>query len=184
MNITKNLAHVDGDVELEAAMTEEELRAKFSEFQLRGFPAQLDIAERTEDHVRITKLDDLLGFAAVSEASALTYDVTYFPHADEAEVSRQVAALAHDLEIDEEVVRELCAPQIAEYLELDAGRDASKPVHSIVEAYVDGTAFAWYGTNDYPRLRRIVLAELMTGGKAAEREFVAKAGKLQVESLD
>lgn len=184
MKITKNLVHIANEIELEAALTEEELAAKFLEFQLKGFPAELDIAERTEEHVQIAKLDDLLGFAAVSDVPALTYDVTYFPHADEAEVSRQVAELARDLDIDERVIRELCASQIAEYLELDAKRDASRPVHSIVEAYVGGTALAWYGMNEYPRLRRIILAELVAGGKAAERAFVIKASKLQVESDD
>ena len=32
-----------------------------------------------------------------------------------------------------------------------------QPVHSIVECYVGGTAFAWYGMNEYPRLKRIIL---------------------------
>lgn len=182
MKITKNLIHIAAEMELEAAMTQESLIAKFSEFQLKGFPAELDIAGRTEDHVQITRLDDLLGFAAVSEVSALTYDVTYFSHADEAEVTRQIVELAHDLDIDAGVIRELCAPQIAGYLDCDARRDDTVPVHSIVEAYVGGTAFAWYGMNDYPRLRHIILAELVAGGKASEQEFIARASRLQVES--
>ncbi|MDO4443840.1 MAG: hypothetical protein Q4B69_08225 [Slackia sp.] len=183
MKITKNLVHVAAEVQLEAAVTEEVLAAKFAEHDLAGFAAELDIAERTEEHVQMVKLDDLLGFAATSGAAAVTYDVTYFPHADEAEVGRQVKQLARDLEIDEEVIRELCATQIEEYLAEDAKRDVAAPVHSIVEAYVGGTAFAWYGMNDYPRLRHIILAELIAGGKAAARAFVVKASKLQVEHL-
>ena len=104
--------------------------------------------------------------------------------ADEAEVDRQVAQLARDLEISPEVIREICEKQIAEYLELDAKRDASVPVHSIVEAYVGGTAFAWYGMNEYPRLRRVILRELAQGGAKAKRAFVLRASKAQVDLLE
>lgn len=184
MKITKNLVHIASDIELEAALTEEALTAKFAEAGLKGFSAELDIAERTEEHVQMAALDDLLGFAAASGAAAVTYDVTYFPPADEAEVDRQVAQLARDLEIDEAVIRELCEAQIAEYLELDAKRDAAAPVHSIVEAYVGGTAFAWYGMNEYPRLRHIILRELAQGGAKAKRAFVLRASKAQVDLLE
>ena len=42
--------------------------------------------------------DGLLGFANASGLSAVTYDVTYFPHADDAEVAYQLRQLARDLE--------------------------------------------------------------------------------------
>ncbi|WP_303250305.1 hypothetical protein [uncultured Slackia sp.] len=184
MKITKNLVHIATDVELEAAVAEDALKAEFDKAGLKGFPAELDIAERTEEHVQMVKLDDLLGFAAASGVAAVTYDVTYFPQADDAEVDRQVAQLARDLEISPEVIREVCEKQIAEYLELDAKRDASVPVHSIVEAYVGGTAFAWYGMNDYPRLRRVILRELAQGGAKAKRAFVLRASKAQVDLLE
>ena len=99
MKITKNLVHIATDVELEAAVAEDALKAEFDKAGLKGFPAELDIAERTEEHVQMVKLEDLLGFAAASGVAAVTYDVTYFPQADEAEVDRQVAQLARDLEI-------------------------------------------------------------------------------------
>ena len=63
----------------------------------------------------------------------MTYDVTYFPHADDAEVAYQLRQLARDLEISAEVIRDVCAAEIQEYLALDAKRDAGLPVHSIVE---------------------------------------------------
>ena len=184
MKITKNLVHVAGDVALEAACTEDALKVSFEKAGLQGFPAELDIAERTEEHVQMLSLDDLLAFAKASGAAAVTYDVTYFPHADDAEVSRQIALLARDLEISDEVIREVCADQIDEYLKLDAQRDAAIPVHSIVEAYVGGTAFAWYGINEYPRLRRVILRELAQGGPKAKRAFVMKASKAQVDLLE
>ena len=184
MKITKNLVHIATDVELEAAVAEDALKAEFDKAGLKGFPAELDIAERTEEHVQMVKLEDLLGFAAASGVAAVTYDVTYFPQADEAEVDRQVAQLARDLEISPEVIREVCEKQIAEYLELDAKRDASVPVHSIVEAYVGGTAFAWYGMNDYPRLKRVILRKLAEGGQQAKSNFIMRASKAQVDLLE
>ena len=42
-------------------------------------------------------------------------------------------AAARDLEISAEVIRDVCAAEIQEYLALDAKRDAGLPVHSIVE---------------------------------------------------
>lgn len=184
MKITKNLVHIAGDVELEKAVPEEALKAEFEKFGLKGFPAELDIAERTEDHVQMVALADLLGFAAASGVAAVTYDVTYFPHADDQEVDRQVKLLARDLEIAPEVIREVCQDQIEEYLALDAKRDAGAPVHSIVEAYVGGTAFAWYGMGAYPRLRRVILRELAQGGAKAKRAFVLRASKAQVDLLE
>ncbi|MEG2933741.1 MAG: hypothetical protein RR842_09185, partial [Gordonibacter sp.] len=112
------------------------------------------------------------------------YDVTYFPHADQDEVDYQVHQLAHDLEIGADVIRDVCANEIEEYLALDAKRDASLPVHSIVEAYVGGTAFAWYGMNEYPRLKRVILRKLAKGGQQAKRAFIARASKAQVEMLE
>lgn len=184
MKITKNLTHIATTVEFEAAKTEDELKAIFAEQGVQGFPAELDIAERTEDHVQMVKLDGLLGFAKASGVNAVTYDVTYFPHADQSEVDYQLSQLAHDLEISPEVIRDVCVDEIREYLALDAKRDANAPVHSIVEAYVGGTAFAWYGMNDYPRLKRVILRKLSEGGPKAKHAFILRASKAQAELLE
>ena len=181
MKLTKSLTHIAPDLQLEPALREDELHAAFARAGLKGFPAELDIAERTEDHVQMASLEALLGFARESGTAAVTYDVTYFPHADDAEVDRQAALLARDLEIDAGIIRELCASEIDEYLSLDAKRDPNTPVHSIVEAYVGGTAFAWYGMNDYPRLRRVILRRLARGGDQALHSFVIRASKAQME---
>lgn len=184
MKITKNLTHIATAPSFEAALDEEALRTSFAKYDLQGFPAELDIAERTEDHVQMMSLDALLGFAQASGLAAVTYDVTHFPHADDAEVDYQVKQLASDLEIDAEIIRELCEDEIREYLELDAKRDTSLPVHSIVEAYVGGTALAWYGMNDYPRLKRVLLRRLAEGGPKARRAFIQRASKAQADLLE
>lgn len=184
MKITSNLTHIATEVEFEAAKNADELQAAFAAQGLPGFPAELDIAERTEDHVQMLSLDAMLQFARAANAGAVTYDVTYFPHADEAEVDYQLNQLAHDLEISAEVIRDLCAAEIGEYLALDAKRDANVPVHSIVEAYVGGTAVAWYGMNDYPRLKRVILRKLAEGGQKAKRNFIMRASKAQVDLLE
>ena len=184
MKITSNLTHIATEVEFEAAKNADELQAAFAAQGLPGFPAELDIAERTEDHVQMLSLDAMLQFARAANAGAVTYDVTYFPHADEAEVDYQLNQLAHDLEISSEVIRDLCATEIREYLELDAKRDVNIPVHSIVEAYTGGTAFAWYGMNDYPRLKRVILRKLAEGGQKAKRNFIMRASKAQVDLLE
>lgn len=181
MKVTNRLTHIKTDVQFEAAMTEDQLKAKFAEKGLAGFDAMLDIAERTEEHVQMMSLDDLLEFAKVSGAAAVTYDVTYFPHADEGEVERQLRALGNDLDISPDVIRSVCADEIKEYLALDAKRNADAPVHSIVEAYIGGTAFAWYGLNDYPRLKSVLLTRLAQGGQKAKREFVLRASKAQAD---
>ena len=196
MKMTKNLTHIASSVEFEPAMTEEQLEAVFAQndvagfpaevFQksgVQGFPAELDIAERTEEHVQMVSLEKFIAFAKASGLSAVTYDVTYFPHADDAEVEYQLKQLARDLEISVEVIRDVCADEIAEYIKLDAERDASLPVHSIVECYTGGTAFAWYGMNPYPRLKRVVLGKLAAGGKKAEKAFVLRASKAQVDYM-
>ena len=175
MKITSNLTHVATEIEFEAPLNEEELLAVFEKSGVQGFPAELDIAERTEDHVQMMSLDGLLGFAKASGLSAVTYDVTYFPHADDAEVAYQLRQLARDLEISAEVIRDVCAAEIQEYLALDAKRDAGLPVHSIVEAYTGGTAFAWYGMSDYPRLKRFILRKLAQGGQKAKHSFIMPA---------
>ena len=177
MKMTKNLTHIASSVEFEPAMTEEQLEAVFAQNGVAGFPAELDIAERTEEHVQMVSLEKFIAFAKASGLSAVTYDVTYFPHADEAEVEYQLKQLARDLEISVEVIRDVCADEIAEYLKLDAERDASLPVHSIVECYTGGTAFA------YPRLKRVVLSKLAAGGKKAEKAFVLRASKAQVDYM-
>lgn len=181
MKITKNLVHIANDVVLEHALSEEELSKKFEAAGLAGFAAELDIAERTEEHVQVVALDELLGFAKGLGETAVTYDVTYFPHADEEEVDYQLRQLGIELDISPEVIRSLCASEIAEYLAEDAKRDTAVPVHSIVEAYHGGTAFAWYGLNAYPRLKRVILAKLAQGGKQAEQAFILRAAKLQME---
>lgn len=184
MKITSNLTHIATELNFEPAMHEDELQAVFTEHGIPGFPAELDIMERTEDHVQMMSLESLLQFAQATGAGAVTFDVTYFPHADAEEVSYQLRQLAHDLEISAEVIRNLCADEIQEYLALDAKRDAAAPVHSIVEAYVGGTAFAWYGMNEYPRLKRVILGKLAQGGQKAKNAFVVRASKAQVDLLE
>ena len=183
MKITSNMTHIATEVEFEAPLNEDQLSEVFQKSGVQGFPAELDIAERTEEHVQMVSLEKFIAFAKASELSAVTYDVTYFPHADEAEVEYQLKQLARDLEISVEVIRDVCADEIAEYIKLDAERDASLPVHSIVECYTGGTAFAWYGMNPYPRLKRVVLSKLAAGGKKAEKAFVLRASKAQVDYM-
>lgn len=184
MKITTNLTHIVTNITFEPAKTEDELKGVFAEAGIAGFPALLDIAERTEDHVQMLSLDSLLEFAKASGAGAVAYDVTYFPHADEEEVAYQLRQLARDLDIDVEVIRDVCAQEIEEYLALDAKRDAALPVHSIVECYVGGTAFAWYGINEYPRLKRVILSKLARGGQKAKRAFIMRASKAQVDLME
>ena len=99
-------------------------------------------------------------------------------------MDRQLKQLAADLEIDADIIRDLCEDEIREYLKLDAKRDESAPVHSIVEAYLGGTAFAWYGMNDYPRLKCVLLRRLAEGGPQARRAFIQRASKAQVDLLE
>lgn len=184
MKVTNRLTHIATKVDFEAAMTEDQLKAVFEAKGVAGFPAMLDIKERTEEHVQILALDDLLEFAKASGVAAATYDVTYFPHADQGEVERQLKQLGHDLEISADVIRDVCADEIQKYLDLDAKRAVDVPVHSIVECYVNGTAFAWYGLNDYPRLKRVVLQKLARGGQKAKRDFVMRASRAQVDLME
>ena len=184
MKITENLTHIAAPLEFETAKTADQLEEAFAEKGLRGFRAELDIAERTEDHVQMMALETLLEFAKTSGARAVTYDVTYFPHADDEEVSYQLKQLARELDISPEVIRDVCAQEIQEYLALDAKRDADAPVHSIVECYIGGTAFAWYGMSDYPRLKKVILRKLAQGGQRAKRNFIMRASKAQVDLLE
>ena len=184
MKVTNRLTHIATKVNFEAAMTEDQLKAVFDSKELAGFPAMLDIKERTEEHVQMLSLDDLLSFAKASGVAAVTFDVTYFPHADDAEVARQLRALASDLDISADVIKDVCAAEIQEYLALDAKRDVAAPVHSIVECYVNGTAFAWYGLNDYPRLKQVVLQKLARGGQKAKHDFIMRASRAQVDLMD
>lgn len=184
MKVTNRLTHIATKVNFEAAMTEDQLKAVFEAKGLAGFPAMLDIKERTEEHVQIMALDDLLEFAKASGVAAVTYDVTYFPHADQGEVERQLKQLGHDLEISADVIRDVCANEIQEYLDLDAKRAVDVPVHSIVECYVNGTSFAWYGLNDYPRLKRVVLQKLARGGQKAKHDFIMRASRAQVDPME
>lgn len=181
--VTSQLAHVATSTHFEPAKTAEELQAEFAKRGLPGYQAKLDIPERTEDHVQIMALDDLLNFAKDANAGAVTYDVTYFPHADATEVNYQLAQMGQELGIDPEVLRSVCASEIQEYLKMDAQRDVSVPVHSIVEAYIGGTAFAWYGINKYSRLRKVVAQTLLAGGDDAKRDFIMRASRAQVDLL-
>lgn len=184
MKMTKTFTHVATKASLEAAITEKQLIEAFEVHGIEGFAAELDIAERTEDHVQMISLDSMIEFVKAYGVRAVAYDVTYFPHADAAEVAYQLKQLGKDLEISPEVIKATCAEGIAEYLELDAKRDASMPVHTIVEAYIGGTAIAWYGMNDYPRLKHVLLRKLVEGGAEAEEAFITKAAKTQVELLE
>lgn len=184
MKVTKNLTVIASPVKFEHAMVEEKLMGILGEHGLKGFPAELDIAERTEDHVQFLSLEAFLGFAKESGVAAVTYDITYFPHADQKEVDYQVAQLAADLELSADVIREVCAEAITEYLAIDAERDVDVPVHNIVECYVGGTAFAWYGVNDYPKLKRYILRKLAQGGQKAKRSFILRASKAQAETYE
>ena len=92
--------------------------------------------------------------------------------------------LASDLDISADVIKDVCAAEIQEYLALDAKRDVAAPVHSIVECYVNGTAFAWYGLNDYPRLKQVVLQKLARGGQKAKHDFIMRASRAQVDLMD
>ena len=66
MKVTNRLTHIATKVDFEAAMTEDQLKAVFEAKGVAGFPAMLDIKERTEEHVQILALDDLLEFAKAS----------------------------------------------------------------------------------------------------------------------
>lgn len=176
MKANNCMTYVFAPVQFEKAMTAEELKAAFEAAGVAGFPAELDTAERTGSYVQMIALDDLLGFAKASGA-AVTFDVTYFPVADEAEVDYQVAQLADELGLSVGVIEEVCAEEIAEYLALDAQRDVNVPVHAIVETYVGGTAFAWYGINEYPRLKKIVLDKL--ADKADIKKFANAVAALE-----
>ena len=90
MKVTNRLTHIATKVNFETAKTEDQLKAAFEAKGIAGFPAMLDIKERTEEHVQFISLDDLLAFAKASGVAAVTYDVTYFPHADQGEVERQL----------------------------------------------------------------------------------------------
>ena len=184
MKVTNRLTHIATKVDFETAMTEDQLKAVFESKELAGFPAMLDIKERTEEHVQMLSLDDLLSFAKASGVAAVTFDVTYFPHADDAEVARQLRGLASDLDISVDVIKDVCAAEIQEYLALDAKRDVAAPVHSIVECYVNGTAFAWYGLSDYPRLKQVVLQKLARGGQKVKHDFIMRASRAQVDLMD
>lgn len=181
MKVTKELTHISTAMNFEPAVAEEDLKAVFARYEMPAYHAELDVAERTEDHVRMESLEGMLAFAKAAGVGAVLFDVTYFPPADDKEVTHQVNQLAHELGIDPKVIRNLCENEIAEYLALDAQRDVSKPVHNIVEAHADGVAVAWYGINEYPRLKKIVLAKLAAGGDDALRQFARRAAVMQVE---
>ena len=181
MKITKELTLTNSPVEFEGALPEERLKEIFAQHGLPGFKAELDIAERTEDHVQMVSLNEMLEFCKAAGMGAVVYDVTYFPHADEAEVDRQVKQLAKDLQLSPKVIHKLCAQEIREYIALDAQRNTSIPVHSIVEGHTNGTAIAWYGVNEYPRLKKIVLNKLKKGDGKNIAAFARRAAEMQME---
>ena len=49
MKVTNRLTHIATKVDFEAAMTEDQLKAVFEAKGVAGFPAMLDIKERTEE---------------------------------------------------------------------------------------------------------------------------------------
>ena len=71
--------------------------------------------------------------------------------------------------ISVEVIRDVCADEIAEVHQARCRARASLPVQASWSATPAGTAFAWYGMNPYPRLKRVVLGKLAAGGKKAEK---------------
>ena len=118
MKVTNRLTHIATKVNFEAAMTEDQLKAAFEAKDIAGFPAMLDIKERTEEHVQFISLDDLLAFAKASGVAAVTYDVTYFPHADQGEVERQLGLAAAIVADEDDDLFHFPAPFA--YLWLDA----------------------------------------------------------------
>ena len=72
MKVTNRLTHIATKVNFETAKTEDQLKAAFEAKGIAGFPAMLDIKERTEEHVQFISLDDLLAFAKASGVAAVT----------------------------------------------------------------------------------------------------------------
>ena len=66
MKVTNRLTHIATKLNFETAKTEDQLKAAFEAKGIAGFPAMLDIKERTEEHVQFVSLDDLLAFAKAS----------------------------------------------------------------------------------------------------------------------
>ena len=52
MKVTNRLTHIATKVNFETAKTEDQLKAAFEAKGIAGFPAMLDIKERTEEHVQ------------------------------------------------------------------------------------------------------------------------------------
>ena len=78
----------------------------------------------------------------------------------------------------------MCAAEIQGAPGLDAKRELACPSTASWEAYTGGTAFAWYGMSDYPRLKRFILRKLAQGGQKAKHSFIMRASKAQVDMLD
>ena len=57
MKVTNRLTHIATKVNFETAKTEDQLKAAFEAKGIAGFPAMLDIKERTEEHVQFIALD-------------------------------------------------------------------------------------------------------------------------------
>ena len=49
---------------------------------------------------------------------------------------------------------------------------------------MNGTAFAWYGLSDYPRLKQVVLQKLARGGQKVKHDFIMRASRAQVDLMD
>ncbi|MEG0777149.1 MAG: hypothetical protein RR381_06775, partial [Raoultibacter sp.] len=125
------------------------------------------------------ELDELLDFAAAAGGCVVTYDITYFPVADEAEITKQLGEVGEVLDIEPEVVRESCREEIKEYLALDAKRDVDVPVHNLVEAYAGGTRFVWFGMNEYPKLKNYIFAKLDRNDAKTKKALLTRIRRAQ-----
>lgn len=161
------------------AFCKEDLLKKFEAKGVRGFKAELDQAGWQEDTVEFNDLNELLDFAVAAGAGVVTYDITFFPVADEAEIDKQVGEVAEVLDIRPEAVRESCQDAIKEYLALDAKRAVDVPVHNLVEAYVAGTRFIWFGMNEYPKLKNYLFAKLDRNDAKTNKALLTRIRRAQ-----
>ncbi|MEG0217323.1 MAG: hypothetical protein RR655_03250 [Raoultibacter sp.] len=161
------------------AFRKADLLKKFEEKGVRGFRAELDEAGWQEDTVAFSDLDELLDFAVAAGGGVVTYDVTFFPVADEAEITKQLGEVSEVLDIQPEVVRETCREEIKEYLALDAKRNVDMPVHNLVEAYAGGTRFVWFGMNEYPKLKNYIFAKLDRNDAKTKKALLTRIRRAQ-----
>ena len=185
MKVTKNLTHIVTKVDFEAAKTEEELAAVFAEAGVQGFPAELDIAERTEGACAdaFPSKTCLASRRRTASLPSPTTSPTSRMRIRKRSTTR-LTSWRRTLTFPPTLSRASARRASPSTLESDAQRNVDLPVHSIVEAYVGGTAFAWYGINEYPRLKRILVRKLAEGGQQAKRSFILRASKAQVDTLE